>query len=145
MRKTLISVLICVCVTVGNSWGQQQSAAHNSERACKKNPKIVSQCFQIHGRAFTSDGTPDLRIWRVGTKRIVGVTASATADDAEDPIAPDNLLRALGTDQHFVFGDFEVCPFTPEREGQMQMVCVERAENLVTKPYDYGTKYGTKP
>jgi hypothetical protein len=145
MRKALTSVLIFVCVTVGNSWGQQQSAAHNSKRSCKENPKIAGQCFQVHGRAFASDGTPNLRIWRAGTNRILGVTASTTADDAEDPIASDNLLRALGADQHFVFGDFEVCPFTPEREGHMQMVCVERAENLVIKPYDYGTKYGTRP
>jgi hypothetical protein len=67
-------------------------------------------------------------------KPILGVTASKTADDADDPITPPKLLRALGASEHFVFGDFEVCPFTPERPGAMQMVCVERADNLVIKP-----------
>lgn len=71
----------------------------------------------------------------------MGVTASAMADDAEDPIAPGDLLRALDGEKHFVFGDFEVCPFTQEHAGHMQMVCVERAENLVIKPYGYGSKH----
>ena len=71
---------------------------------------------------------------------MLGVTATATADDAEDPIAPDDLLRALDGDKHFVFGDYEVCPFTPQREGHMQMVCIERADNLVIRPYGFGSK-----
>jgi hypothetical protein len=119
---------------------QQHSATQSSKLGCKGNPKIVGQCFQIHGRAFVSDGTPDLRIWRIGTNRILGVTASAIADDADDPIAPERLFRALGGNKHFVFGDFDLCPFTPEREGHMQMVCVERADNLVIEPYGYGSK-----
>jgi hypothetical protein len=138
MRMIFMSLLMLTCAAAAS--GQQQSAVHNGKRGCKGNPKVVGECFKIHGRAFVSDGTPDLRIWQVGTKRVLGVTASAIADDAEDPIAPDNLLRALDADKHFVFGDFELCPFTQERGGQMQMVCVERAENLVVTPYGYGTK-----
>lgn len=105
---------------------------------CKSNPKLIGACFRIHGRAYFSNGTPDFRIWRVGTKRVLGVTATSTADDAEDPIVPAKLLRAFhatasnpfGND---VFGDFEVCPFTPERKGEMQMVCVQSAEHLVVQ------------
>lgn len=140
MKTVLASVLIFTCAAVGSVEGQQRSSPHNSNDDCKGNPKLVGQCFQIHGRAFVSNGTPDLRIWKVGTNRILGITASAIADDAEDPIAPDKLFRALVGDKHFVFGDFELCPFTPEREGHMQMVCVERAENLVIEPYGYGSK-----
>ena len=76
--------------------------------------------------------------------RILGVTSRPQADDAENPIAPANLLNALGGFDHFVFGDFEVCPFTPKRQGHMQMVCVERAENLVLKPYGTERKIGVK-
>jgi len=110
------------------------------QRVCNGNSQLVGQCFRVHGRAFVSNGTPNLRIWRVGTKRILGVTASGVADDAEEGIAPDSLFRALAGDEHFVFGDFEVCPFTLERKGHMQMVCVERADNLVIEPYGYGAK-----
>jgi hypothetical protein len=68
------------------------------------------------------------------------VTSSASADDDENPIVPDNLLSALNGQKHFVFGDFEICPFTPKRETRMQMVCVEKAEHPVVEPYGYGTK-----
>jgi len=118
----------------------QQPKASKAAGHCQNNTELVGQCFRLHGRAFCSNGTPSLRVWHVGTKRILGVTAHPEADDAEDPIAPANLLNALGGFDHFVFGDFEVCPFTPKRQGHMQMVCVERAENLVLKPYGYRTK-----
>jgi hypothetical protein len=112
---------------------------------CKGNPELVGSCFRVRGRAFISNGTPVDRIWVVGTNRILGITGGKTADDAIDAIAPDNLLRALHANSQnpngdFVFGDFEVCPFTPERKGAMQMVCVETAQHLVEKPYGYGTK-----
>ncbi len=89
-------------------------------------------------------GTPAHRIWPVGRKSILGITASALADDAEAPIAPRQLLRAFHVGAKnpygdFVYGDFEVCPFTPQRKGEMQMVCVEKAEHMVSKPYRYGT------
>jgi hypothetical protein len=135
-RTTLGIALMMFCSTA--TFGEPHSP--KTARQCKHNTELVGQCFQIHGRAFTSNGTPDLRIWEVGTKRILGVTAHAQADDADDPIAPSKLLAALGTGEHFVFGDFEVCPFTPEREGSMQMVCVEQADKLIIKPYGYGEK-----
>ena len=118
----------------------QQPRANKAAGHCKNNTYLVGQCFRLHGRAFFSNGTPSLRIWHLGTNRILGVTSRPQADDAEDPIAPANLLNALGGFDHFVFGDFQVCPFTPKRQGHMQMVCVERAENLAIKPYGYRTK-----
>ena len=137
-RMSVIAVLVIMSAVA--AIGQLQARSRKAQQGCKGNAKLAGQCFQIHGRAFVSNGTPDLRIWRVGTRRILGVTASATADDAEEGIAPDNLLRALGGYKDFIFGDFEVCPFSHERYGYMQMVCVERADNLVIESYGYGTK-----
>ncbi len=139
MQRTIVGIAL-VMLCIAGSIGQQRPRSPKVRPKCKNNVELVGQCFQIHGRAFTSNGTPDLRIWEVGTKRILGVTAHAEADDAYDPIVPSKLLKALGAGEHFVFGDFEVCPFTPKRQGHMQMVCVERADNLVIKPYGYGTK-----
>jgi hypothetical protein len=138
MQRTIAGIAFVV-LCAGACVGQQQPDSAKTRR-CKNNTELVGRCFQIHGRAFTSNGTPDLRIWEVGTKRILGVTAHSQADDADDPIAPAKLLHALGATEHAVFGDFEVCPFTPKRRGYMQMVCVERADNLIIKPYGYGTK-----
>jgi hypothetical protein len=58
---------------------------------------------------------------------MLGVTAGKIADDADDPIVPKQLVV---DPSKRVFGDFEVCPFTPERQGVMQMVCVESVKNF---------------
>ncbi len=83
-----------------------------------------------YGRATYGNGTPALRIWPIGTNRMLGVTSGEFADDAEDPIVPRNM--------HFdpsqsAFGDFEVCPFTADKPGHMRMVCIQSAKNLVIK------------
>lgn len=101
-------------------------------RECKNNPKVIGACYVVHGRATYGSGTPALRIWPVGTKRMLGVTAESIADDADDPIAPKDMLR-FNSDVEAIFGDFEVCPFTPERKGHMQMVCVQSATKLAIK------------
>jgi hypothetical protein len=61
-------------------------------------------------------------------------------NDADDGIAPGKLLQAFGGEQHFVFGDLEICPFTTERGGHMQIVCVEQANNFAVRPYGHGAK-----
>jgi hypothetical protein len=101
-------------------------------RQCKKNPEVVSACYVVHGRATFGPGTPALRIWPVGTKRMLGVTAGPVADDADDPICPQKMLQFTAGSEE-ILGDFEVCPFTPKREGAMQMVCVESASHLVVR------------
>ncbi|WP_263357820.1 hypothetical protein [Acidicapsa ligni] len=102
-------------------------------RVCKDNPKVVKACFIVHGRATFGPGTPALRIWPIGTKRMLGVTAGPIADDADDPIYPNNMRKVIQGDEE-VFGDFEVCPFTPERKGAMQMVCIQSVSKLAVKP-----------
>ena|SRR5580704_1225863 len=108
----------------------QSSASAARLPRCKGNPKLVDACYVIHGRATYGNGTPALRIWPVGTNRMLGVTAGRVADDADDPIVPKQL--AFDPSKK-AFGDFEVCPFTPERKGEMQMVCVETVKNLSIK------------
>jgi len=96
---------------------------------CKNNPKVVAQCFKIHGRVRVGNGI-GMTIWRIGTERVLAV------GDA-DIIIPDNLSDAVfGKGDIYsrdVFGDFEVCPFTRSIEGEMQWVCVESASRLVVR------------
>lgn len=99
------------------------------ERPCKKDPDIVDSCFMVHGRIQYGNGTPSLRIWRIGTNRMLGVF------DPENEIIPDNLATQLTGFGVAVFGDFEVCPFTKSQPDAMQMVCVESARHLVTEHY----------
>jgi hypothetical protein len=97
-------------------------------RSCKENPELVGQCFKVHGRVRIGNGTPQMRIWRIGTDRVMGVLPS------EDEIIPENLRDAFQGDFYKdVYGDFEVCPFTKRKPEEMQMVCVESASHLVIK------------
>jgi hypothetical protein len=100
---------------------------------CKGNPKVISACYTVHARARYGNGTPQMRLWVVGTKRILGVTAGPIADDYDGQIAPYSL--SFSEDIDSIYGDFEVCPFTPDRPGVMRMVCIESASHLVKKRY----------
>lgn len=92
-------------------------------QACKSDPDIVGACFRVHGRLSAWNGTPTMRIWRVGTKRILGV---------RDDIMPEALTSKMNWDVE-AYGDFELCPFTQQRPEEMQMVCIEAAEHVVVK------------
>jgi len=98
---------------------------------CKGNPKLIDKCFTVHGRATFGPGTPALRIWPTGTHRMLGVTAGPVADDGDAPICPKEMLRfTAGMEE---YGDFVVCPFTPDKPDHMQMVCVESVSHLVVR------------
>jgi hypothetical protein len=48
-----------------------------------------------------------------------------------DPL-PANLTSIFAHDiSAVVFGDFEVCPATPEKAGWLQGVCIETASHLI--------------
>lgn len=88
---------------------------------CKTDPEVVGSCFQVHGRMFSSNGAPVTRIWRIGTKRILGVPGSL----------PTSLERLINDMDDVIYADFLVCPLTPQVPGEMQMVCVEPARHVV--------------
>jgi hypothetical protein len=101
---------------------------------CKGNPQVIGACYSVHGRLNPrSADTIRLRLWPVGTKRMLGIAGGPVIDDAVAPIYPNNIKFDSSTEA--IYGDFEVCPFTPEREGAMQLVCIESASNLVVKRF----------
>jgi hypothetical protein len=90
----------------------------------------VAACYSVHGRLSIGADSVRLYLWPIGTKRMLGVTAGPRIDDADDPIWPRTLPITPDDD---VYADFEVCPFTPERKGAMQLVCIESASHVVVK------------
>ncbi len=98
--------------------------------------KFAGPCFTVHGRLVQSNGDPDLRLWRVGTRRVLGVFDCAGND--ENPHALPANVRKLAGDyvETPVFGDYRVCPFTRPRPGWMQMVCIKAASHLVRDKSD---------
>jgi len=107
---------------------------------CEKRPDLVGACFVVHGRLSFYNGNPSFRIWRIGTKRILGVSDWQIIGDESAELAnlrlPPDIQKRLQSDifRTDIFGDFTVCPLSVERPGWMQDICIAHAENLVAKP-----------
>lgn len=106
-------------------------AAAAEPAPCREHPDLAGACYPVRGRLSLYLGNPSRRIWIVGTDRLLGVSEGrfARADVANIP--PD--LVAISSFDQDVFGDFLVCPFTPDEPGVMRLVCVESVSNAVVR------------
>lgn len=103
-------------------------AAAPAGTACRERPDLVGRCFAVRGRAALYNGNPTVRIWRIGTRRLLGVSQSRCEAPECEPV-PAALRDLLAWDAP-VFGDFVLCPFTRPRPGVMQLVCIAAASHL---------------
>jgi len=119
----------------------------------------ASMCYWTHGRLSLYNGNPGWRLWKIGTKRILGIYSGPsrfpprTTRDSENPEFPPVLeqvydkeykrkVAAKDPDAEWppsIYGDFEVCPLTRERKGQMQDACIESVK--VTALENYFPRY----
>ena len=97
-------------------------------KSCKDHPKLSGPCFKVRGRMAFYNGTPSVRIWPVGTNRILGISQQSFYLEEYDNL-PKELVNQLTWDT-VMFADFTVCPFTDDRPGEMRLICVESAENI---------------
>jgi len=89
----------------------------------------------VHGRLSVYNGTPSIRLWPIGTKRLLGVLDPK--DISAEP-GPNTIPPAVESKLDFdkdVFGDFVVCPLTRSRPGRMQTVCIESGKNLAVRTH----------
>jgi hypothetical protein len=105
--------------------------------ACKT-PEIAAACYWAHGRLSVANGNPTIRVWKIGTRRMLGILSGPGAEkrdpsDSLHPELPGNVDRAFKTLESRIFADFEICPLEPERVGVMQDVCIESAKNIVVE------------
>ena len=100
---------------------------------CAAIPPAKAPCFIVHGVLRPSNGTPSLRIHRLGTPRILGVLGG-DGDAASPTLQPPALAAAMTPtspgDLNTVAGDFRVCPLATERAGWMQPVCIVSASRV---------------
>ena len=99
---------------------------------CRDDPRRVDQCFSVHGR-IAIGANLRIHLWPVGTRRLLEISYPPDGREADPPM-PENL-RGLLDLRSAIFGDFELCPYSPDRPGRMRFVCVERAEHLRRVPY----------
>jgi hypothetical protein len=108
------------------------------DRPCKT-PELVPACIQVHARLWAGNGTPSTRLWPIGTHHIYGIFSNRYGfvhdETTLDNEAPELHFRFPKNmpDQTFwtVYGDFEVCPLEPLKQGHMQAACIAGATHIV--------------
>jgi hypothetical protein len=106
-----------------------------AEFPCREHPQRIGRCFTIRGRMSYWNGNPAVRIWRVETKRILGVSDGRFKIDGYANL-PQSIGAKLSWESDLV-GDFSVCPFTRDEPGVMQLVCVDSAKDLTVRPHKH--------
>lgn len=131
MLRTAVSLLLLLSSLPPAAPAQTAGAAPGPTRPCRGQPALVGRCFAVRGRLSLYNGAPTIRLWRAGTKRVLGVSASYAREGYSS--IPAELEGRLSWETE-LWGEFTVCPFTRRRAGEMQMVCVESARNVVSRP-----------
>lgn len=100
----------------------QEVGSRRGLRPCRAQPALVGKCFRVYGRLALYNGAPTIRLWRAGTKRVLGVSGSYAREGYSS--IPEELERRLSWETE-LWGDYVVCPYTRRRAGEMQLVCIE--------------------
>ena len=129
--KLYLTLSIVSALLAGSVIGASRS---NDAQSCRARSDLVGRCFSVHGRLSVHNGTPSIRLWPTGSKRLLGVIDPTDISHEPGPsVLPLDIKSKLDWDKD-VFGDFEVCPLTKARLGRMQTICIESGRNLIVKP-----------
>ena len=101
------------------------------DKPCSANPKVNGKPFVVHGRLSEYNGAPTVRLWRIGTNRILGVSEGRFYVKGYRNL-PKSIEDKLSWDVN-LYGDFLVYPFTHSKPGVMQLICIESVTDLVIK------------
>lgn len=122
MRR-LLAITVLGAVTAVASF-----STVTEEKSCREHPELVGKCFRVHGRLSVYNGAPALRIFNLGTKRVLGISEQRFAVPGFRNV-PEEITSNIDHDKTLI-ADYVVCPFTRQRRGQMQLVCIEKVSNL---------------
>jgi len=112
------------------------AASRLSEAAsCRTRADVVGRCFSVHGRLSVYNGTPSIRLWPLGSKRLLGVLDPNDVSIAPgSTVLPDDIKLKLDWNKD-VFGDFFVCPLSKVEPGRMQTICLESGKHLTVREH----------
>ena len=120
---------VLTILLMATSWLAQSQVPAEIDKSCKEHPLLVGKCFTVHGRLTVYNGAPALRIWRVGTRRMLGISEQRFSVPGYRNV-PEDMQKQINQDTA-LWGDYVVCPFTRPRSGEMQLVCIEKGKNLI--------------
>jgi hypothetical protein len=121
-------IVTCLLLIVSASVSARSPIQGVAGKSCREHPQLIGKCFVVRGRLSVYNGAPAVRLWRVGTRRVLGISEQRFKVPGYRNL-PDSLAQQLNGDNE-VRGDFLVCPFTKPRPREMQLVCVESAKNV---------------
>ena len=127
IRRLATSLLLIICAGVSARSPVREAA----EKTCREHPQINGKCFSVRGRLSVYNGAPAVRIWRIGTRRVLGISEQRFNLPGYRNL-PESLAHELNGDNE-ILGDFLVCPFTRPKPREMQLVCIESAKNVTVQ------------
>ena len=125
--RVSISVALALAATLA-------LGANPTGTTCATDQRLSGPCFKVRGRLSLWNGAPSVRIWVVGTKRILGVSEGRFTPD-HYALLPAPLPQTLDWETDY-FGSYAVCPFEPDTRGTMRLVCVAGVEGLSIRRRD---------
>ncbi len=130
---SMLSKIAVVLLLIGGSNLVAQSPPEPLARSCRARSDLVGKCFTVYGRLSVYNGTPSIRLWRIGSKRMLGVRDSEDISGKPGPATiPASIKEKLDWDR-YIFGNFLVCPLTRSRPGRMQTICIESGNHLIVR------------
>jgi len=141
-RRMLTSLISLLLLVPPAALSAQAAGPGRPLRPCRAQPSLVGRCFRVYGRLSLYNGAPTIRLWRAGTKRVLGVSGSYARDGYSS--VPGELERRLSWETE-LWGEYLVCPYTPRRVGEMQLVCIEEGRKVVARPRRGAVTKGPAP
>jgi hypothetical protein len=130
MFSTASILFLLIACSVG-----AESPPKPEAESCRTRSDLVGKCFTVHGRLSVYNGTPSIRLWPIGSKRLLGVLDPKDPSNAPGPsIFPTSIAGKLDWNKD-VLGDFLVCPLTRAKPGRMQTICIESVKNLTVREH----------
>jgi hypothetical protein len=126
LRVLLIAVVLLALIPTASSSKSWE------DKSCHDHPQLAGKCFRVHGRLSVFNGAPALRLTNLGTKRVLGISEQRFAIPGYRNV-PEEVTANIDQDKSLI-GDYLVCPFTRQRRGEMQMVCIESVSRLEVRP-----------
>ena len=128
----MVNCLAAVVILIFGVDGVSLAYAQSRNKSCKEHPKLISPCFNVRGRLAYYNGAPSLRLWPIGTTRLLGVSEGRFYLPGYDNVPPE-VVAKLASFENEMFADFTVCPFTKDEPGVMRLICVESAKNVLVR------------
>ena len=87
-------LLVLFLLLSGSVVSGESVASVAGEKSCRQHPQLIGKCFTVRGRLSVYNGAPALRLWKVGTRRVLGISDQRFALEGYRNV-PQHIERQL--------------------------------------------------